>query len=147
MSKYRRAAKIDNNQNEIVKALRKMHGVSVKVGMDDILVGFNGKNYWYELKSASTVSKKTGGVRESAKKKSQIKLEESWTGQYTIVSSLDEIINQLYHQPMEPLVMYGEDGDVCDCGHLYCYHCCDDPEDGTVAGCQVTGCTCKNTKE
>ena len=95
MSKYRRDAKVDGNQNQIVKALRKIPGVSVKVGVDDIFVGFMGKNYWYEIKNASVVSKKTGIVNNSAKKKSQVKLEKSWTGHYKIVSSLDEIIDQL----------------------------------------------------
>lgn len=41
-------------------------------------------------------------------------------------------------------VLYGEEGDTCPhCGHLYCYHCDDDPDDGTVAGCQIQDCTCR----
>ena len=36
MSKFRRAAKIDKNQPYIVDELRKIPGISVQVGMDDI---------------------------------------------------------------------------------------------------------------
>lgn len=39
--------------------------------------------------------------------------------------------------------VYGDEGDVCDCGHLYCYHLADDSTDGTIAGCQIVGCGCK----
>jgi len=91
----RRAAKIDNNQKAIVAALRGIYGVTVQPGHDDILVGFRGRTYWYEIKSAEAISKKTGKVRESKKKKSQIRLEETWRGHYRMVSSLDEIINEL----------------------------------------------------
>ena len=53
-----RARKIDANQNEIVKKLRK-HGCSVAVtsalghGFPDLLVGYNGVNYLIELKDGS----------------------------------------------------------------------------------------------
>ena len=95
MSKYRRAAKIDNNQNAIVSALRDMPGVTVEVGHDDILVGHKGKNYWYEIKSDRATSKKTGKVLDSAKKEGQIKLENGWAGHYRIVSGLDEILEEI----------------------------------------------------
>lgn len=42
MSKYRRAARIDKNQPEIVKILRSVPGVSVELGKDDI----RGVTYW-----------------------------------------------------------------------------------------------------
>ena len=92
----RRAAKIDNNQNAIVKALRDIPGVTVETGHDDILVGFYGKTFWFEIKSDSSVSKKTGKVRESSKKYSQIKLEKEWKGHYKIVSNLDDILDEIY---------------------------------------------------
>ena len=91
----RRAAKIDNNQNMIVDALRGMDGVTVQPGHDDLLVGYRGKTYWYEVKSEKAVSKRTGKIREKEKKKSQIKLEETWRGHYRIISSLDEILNDI----------------------------------------------------
>lgn len=92
MSKWRKAAKIDTAQTEIVKALRSMPGITVEPGHDDILLGHNGRTYWFEIKSESAVSKKTGKVLESAKKQSQKNLEATWTGHYAIVSSLDEIL-------------------------------------------------------
>jgi len=91
MGKPKYAANCDLNQNEIVKALRKL-GVSVELGHDDFLIGYNGKTLWYELKSDSAVSKKTGLVLESKKKASQKRLESEWKGHYRIVSSLDEIL-------------------------------------------------------
>ena len=92
MSKYRRAAKIDSAQTEIVKALRSIPGITVELGHDDILCGYKGRTFWFEIKSKSAVSKKTGQVLESAKKQSQKNLEATWAGHYAIVSSLDEIL-------------------------------------------------------
>ena len=51
----RRAARIDGNQNQVVKELRQM-GCSVAIssaigkGFPDIVVGYNGRNYLLELK-------------------------------------------------------------------------------------------------
>lgn len=95
MSKWRKAAKIDTSQTEIVKALRSIPGITVELGHDDILCGYKGRTFWFELKSESAVSKKTGKVLESAKKQSQKNLEATWTGHYAIVSSLDEILREV----------------------------------------------------
>lgn len=92
MSKNRYAAKIDKNQPDIVKALRKINGVTVQLAMDDILIGYKGTNYWIELKEPETISKKTGKINESAIKDSQKKLRIEWKGQYSIVTSLNEIL-------------------------------------------------------
>jgi hypothetical protein len=59
------------------------------------LCGYKGRTFWFELKSESAVSKKTGKVLESAKKQSQKNLEATWTGHYAIVSSLDEILREV----------------------------------------------------
>ena len=85
------AANVDKNQNGICEALEKL-GFSVEKGHDDILVGKHGKTWWFEIKSENAVSKKTGKVREKAKKKSQVRLDNEWKGHYKIVSSLDEIL-------------------------------------------------------
>jgi len=90
----RHAANVDKNQNEIAEALEKL-GFSVEKGHDDILVGKFGRTWWFELKSENAVSKKTGAVREKAKKKSQVRLENEWKGHYKIVSSLDEILDDI----------------------------------------------------
>ena len=94
MSKNRYSARTDDNQKDIVEALRKM-GFSVYVDVDDIFVGDNGFNYWYEIKDPKHVSKKTGLINESAKKPSQIRLEREWKGHYKIVSSLGEILEDM----------------------------------------------------
>lgn len=93
MSKYRQAAKVDSNQADIVKALRKI--ASVELGHDDILVGYKGRTYWFEIKNADAVSKKTGKILESAKKEGQIRLENEFKGHYRIVSSLEEILEDM----------------------------------------------------
>jgi hypothetical protein len=92
---HRRAAKVDANQPGIVKALRAIPGVSVQTGMDDILVGYNGNNYWVEIKEPDCVSKKTGDIRESALKPSQIKLRDEWQGTYLIAWHIDQILGDM----------------------------------------------------
>lgn len=53
----RRAAKVDANQPEVVEGLRKIPGVSVEVlsrvgeGVPDILVGYAGFNFLFEIKN------------------------------------------------------------------------------------------------
>ena len=91
MSKNRFSARTDSNEKTIVKALRKM-GYSVETGVNDIFVGGNGFNFWYEIKDPKHKSKKTGQINESAKKASQKRLEVEWKGHYKIVSSLEEIL-------------------------------------------------------
>ena len=84
MSKFRRAAKIDANQPEIVKELRAL-GYSVAVGHDDILVGHNGKTYWFEIK-----------VNERSDiKDTQKKLIAEWTGHYAIVWTTEMILKEM----------------------------------------------------
>lgn len=91
---HRRAARVDDNQSDIVKDLRKL-GYTVYLDVDDILVGKDGFNYWYEIKNPNAKSKKTGGILDAAKKSGQIRLEKEWKGHYKIVSSLDEILNDM----------------------------------------------------
>ena len=58
MGKYRLAAKIDANQLQIVKDLRKVRGVTVETQKDDLLVGYKGRTYWFELKNPNVVGMK-----------------------------------------------------------------------------------------
>ena len=95
MSKYRYAAKVDRNQPGIVKALRKIPGVTVEVGHDDILVGYKRRTYWFEIKEPGTVSRRTGDVRPSELKPSQKKLIEEWRGFYKIVWNVDQILTEI----------------------------------------------------
>ena len=93
--KRRHAARTDENQGDIVEALRQIFGLTVETDHDDIFVGYKGFNYWYELKSDRAISKRTGKVKESSKQKSQKKLSKTWKGHYKIVSTLDEILKDI----------------------------------------------------
>ena len=91
----RRRQKVDKVQQGIVTALRKLPGVSVETGHDDLIVGYNLMSFWIELKNPEARSKKTGFILESAKKESQRRLERSFTGHYCICTSYDEILEQI----------------------------------------------------
>ena len=84
MSKYVRHKKVDANQPQIVKELRAL-GYSVELDHDDILVGHNGRTYWFEIK--------TGPKAEI--KESQKKLLANFKGHYSIAWSTEMIINEL----------------------------------------------------
>jgi len=84
MSKYIRHKKIDANQPGIVKELRKL-GYSVELDHDDIIVGHNGRTYWYEIKTGP----------KSDIKPSQIKLLDEFKGHYKIVWSTQMIIDDI----------------------------------------------------
>jgi len=94
MSRARHAKATDANQKDIVKDLRKI-GFSVYVDVDDILVGHNKLNFWYEIKKPNSTSKKTGEILESKKRPSQKRLEKEWKGHYRIVSSLHDILEDM----------------------------------------------------
>jgi len=84
MPKSRYANRIDSNQPKIVADLRE-RGYSVQVGMDDIVVGFEGRTYWYEIKTGPKASIKP----------SQTKLLDEWKGHYKIVWSTEMIISDI----------------------------------------------------
>ena len=94
MSNKRYAARSDANQTDIVKKLRKM-GVSVQLGHDDALIGYNGKTYWFEIKDPEKTLKKNGDYKAGAIKPSQIKLKAEWRGHYSIVHSFEQIIDEI----------------------------------------------------
>ena len=86
-----RARKIDDNQNEIVKQLRRI-GCSVAItsmvgnGMPDLLIGFRKKNFLFELKD--------GNKSESRKRLTpdEEKFFNTWQGQVNKVESFEEIL-------------------------------------------------------
>ena len=86
MHHSRRAAKVDDNQKSIVNALRKIPSITVAVGHDDCLVGFQGKTYWYEIKNVKGKNKL---------QPSQEKLIDEWKGHYKVVTCLDDILRDL----------------------------------------------------
>ncbi len=86
-----RAAKVDRNQSEIVYALRKIgatvqHLHTIGQGCPDICVGWNGKNFLFEIKDSEkppSQRKLTGP--ESAWHK-------AWKGQVCIVTSAQDAL-------------------------------------------------------
>lgn len=82
----------DANQPDIVKALRKIPGCKVIIDMDDILVGFRGRNYWFEIKDPEKALNKDRTWKKGALKPSQVELSATWPGQYNIVTSIEEIV-------------------------------------------------------
>jgi len=95
MGRNRYAAKIDVNQPEIVRQLRKS-GHSVITGHDDILVGHEGRTYWFEIKDPEKTVLKDGTWKAGALKDSQIKLLEEWLGQYDAVHSIEQILEIIH---------------------------------------------------
>ena len=70
-------------------------GATVQTGMDDILVGYNGKTYWFEIKDPAKTLKENGTYKAEAIKDSQIKLANEWKGHYKIVHSFEQIIDEI----------------------------------------------------
>lgn len=87
----RRAAKVDDNQQEVVQALLRagasvlyLHGVGM--GAPDILAGFRGRNWLLEIKD--------GSKPPSARKLTQMqeRWHQTWRGQVAVVESADEAL-------------------------------------------------------
>ena len=91
----RQAAKVDDNQPEIVAALRKV-GASVQPlhavgrGCPDILVGYRGRNLLMEIKDG----KKSPSRRRLTA--DQDKWHDDWAGQVAIVINVDEALHALF---------------------------------------------------
>ena len=89
----RRAARVDENQAEIVAALREIPGVTVRSlaavgdGFPDISVGYRTVNYFFEIKNPSKPK------RDRRLKPKQKKFREEWTGQVHIAETIKDIID------------------------------------------------------
>jgi Holliday junction resolvase len=88
----RRAARIDDNQPEIVRALRAV-GATVEVssavggGFPDLVCGYRGNTYLLEVKD---------GKKPPSKRKltpDQVEWHDRWRGQVAIVKSINEALN------------------------------------------------------
>jgi len=89
LSNNRRRKKIDSNQNEIIEELL-VRGVSVAPDHDDILCGYKGNTYWFEIKASEAASKVVNKTTIA-----QHKLADTWKGHYKIVWSLDMILKDI----------------------------------------------------
>lgn len=84
MSLKRYAAKRDSNEREIIDALKRIGAEVIELsakGVPDILVGFRGKNYLFEIKSDK------GKLTPD-----QVKFHQIWTGQVEIIRTVDEAL-------------------------------------------------------
>ncbi len=87
----RRAAKVDDNQKDIINALRAigctvqpLHAVGQ--GCPDLLVGFRSRNFLLEVKDGAKY------CSQQALTKPQIDWHSSWEGQVAIVNSVASAI-------------------------------------------------------
>ena len=93
---HKRFYKADRNEKDIVNALKMIPGIQVETGHDDILVGYKGANYWYEIKNPAEINNKGEVSNKSTKTaQKQAKLAKEWTGHYKIVSTLKEILDEI----------------------------------------------------
>ena len=90
----RRAAKVDVNQAEIVKALRKIGATvqplhTVGHGCPDLLVGFQGENHLFEVKDGSLPASRRILTEDEAK------WANNWRGTVRVIKSVDEAIEAI----------------------------------------------------
>lgn len=89
----RRAAKIDDNQRAIVKALRSVPGVTVRItsmvghGFPDLAVGHRGRNYFLEIKDSA----KPPSARRLTPEEQLFF--DTWQGHCAVVMSMEEALN------------------------------------------------------
>ncbi len=96
MSRRHQVKKTDTNEKEIVKNLRLIPGVSVETGHDDLLIGYRGRTYWFEIKNPNEIGKNGEPYkRNNETYKKQKKLYDEYRGHYSIVSTIDQILNEI----------------------------------------------------
>lgn len=90
----RTKSRVDANQEEIIKALRGAYASvqpihTVGAGVPDLLVGYRGKNFLFEIKD--------GNKYKSHQKLTphQEKWHEEWRGQVVVVNSVRDALIQL----------------------------------------------------
>lgn len=91
-------AKIDSNQKRIVEEIRKIGAsvfslAAVKKGFPDIIVGYRGNNYLFEIKD---------GSKPVSKRKLtpiQVVMHANWKGQVNVVTGSEEIIKIISKNP------------------------------------------------
>jgi hypothetical protein len=87
----RRAARVDDNQSEIVAALRRI-GATVQPihqigkGCPDLLVGWRGMNTLLELKDGEKVPSKRKLTQD------EVDWHEAWRGQVAVVETVEQAI-------------------------------------------------------
>lgn len=87
----RKRAKPDGNQEGIVKALRKIPGVSVAVtsalgdGFPDIIVGYKKRNYAFEIKDPSQPPSKRRLTPD------EVEWHKNWHGHIQVIETVEQV--------------------------------------------------------
>ena len=90
-SVIRRASRVDGNQAQIVEELRKL-GATVAVtsmvgaGFPDLVVGFGGRNFLFEVKDPEKSPSKRGLTAD------QVEWHLEWRGQVAVIHDLSEAL-------------------------------------------------------
>jgi hypothetical protein len=90
-----RIKKVDDNQKDLVKQMRRIPGLTVKHthmvgdGYVDVNVGFRGVNYLFEIKDP----KKPPSARKLTPDEEKFHAE--WTGKIDVVHSIDDVLRIL----------------------------------------------------
>ena len=91
----RRAARIDRNQPDIVRALRSLPGISVAVtsavgdGFPDIVVGYKGKSFLFEIKDPEQPPAKRRLTQD------ELVFHERWQGHIDVALTDLDILRQI----------------------------------------------------
>ncbi len=94
----RRIARKDKNHKGIVKSLRALPGVTVfdtaslGDGFPDIIVGYKGKNFLFEIKDGSKPPSQRVLTPD------EIEFHGGWKGQVNVCNSFDEIFKIIYQK-------------------------------------------------
>ena len=87
---FRRAAKVDANQSEIVKAFRSLGWyvliISQLKNCCDIIVSKNGRTIAIEIKDGS----KSPSQRKLSE--GELKFKNEWQGEYLLIESIDDVL-------------------------------------------------------
>ncbi len=90
------AKKRDANEKEIVERLRALNISVIQTDQVDLIVGFRGKNYLFEVKDPAKLFLKDGlTYRVGAITPYQSDLMSKWRGHYSIVWDCDMILEQI----------------------------------------------------
>lgn len=93
---FRRAARVDGNQPELVRKIRKLgfsvHIVSQLKNFCDIIVGGQGKNWLFEIKDPG----QPAGSRELTE--GEAEFHKGWKGQVDIIETIDDFIKIINHK-------------------------------------------------
>jgi hypothetical protein len=90
-----RAKKVDANQAELVKQIRKIPGATVKHthvvgdGFVDIVVGYRKRNFLFEIKDPSQPPSKRKLTEDEEK------FHKEWTGHVAVVETIDDVVREL----------------------------------------------------